>query len=74
MYIDPHDVESMVAALGQVLSDGQLRRHLSERTKAQAVRASWSDLARETLRLYGIAARTNGPLMNALQRRGARES
>lgn len=60
MYVDPHDIESMVAALGQVLSDSQLRRQLSERGKAQAARASWRNLATETLKIYRIAAASKG--------------
>lgn len=61
MYMDPHDIESMVAAVGQVLSDSRLRSRLSERGKVQAARASWRNLATEMLKVYQIAAASKGP-------------
>jgi len=51
-YFDPYNTESMVAAIANVLEDGNLRAEMRERGLAQAARFSWQRTAKETLAVY----------------------
>jgi glycosyltransferase involved in cell wall biosynthesis len=51
-YFDPHDVETMVAAVRPLLHDADLRTGMRERGLAQASRFSWSQAAQETWDVY----------------------
>jgi len=54
---DPRDVESLAAALHDVLNDAGLRRSLRERGLARASSFSWQSTARQTWNVYLEAAR-----------------
>jgi alpha-1,3-rhamnosyl/mannosyltransferase len=48
----PHSVESIAAALGRLLEDGELRADLARRGLARAARLTWDDAAKKTLAIY----------------------
>ena len=50
--VDPLDVDGLVASLGRVLSDREVRREMRERGLVQAKRFSWERAAQETLAVY----------------------
>ncbi|MCI0728443.1 MAG: glycosyltransferase family 4 protein [Chloroflexi bacterium] len=50
--VDPTDVNALAEALQQLLSDERLRRKLGQAGRQRAAAFSWSQIARQTLRLY----------------------
>jgi len=54
-YFTPTDIESMVHAIDQVLTDKSLRLSLIEKGKIQRQKYSWQKMAQETLDQYMIA-------------------
>lgn len=62
LYIDPHDEESLVAALREVLSYDDLTRvQRSQAAIAQAQKFSWETAAQETYAVYQQVARQESP-------------
>lgn len=51
-YCDPHDVESIAAALTKVSADEALRARLRERGRERAAEFSWRSTAEQTLAVY----------------------
>ena len=51
-YCDPHDVDSIAEALGDVATDEQLRGRLISLGRERAAEFSWRKTAEETLRVY----------------------
>ncbi|MGB9879548.1 MAG: glycosyltransferase family 4 protein [Anaerolineae bacterium] len=51
-YFDPQDTFDMVAAIGAVLEDADLRAEMRKKGLAQAARFSWQRAAEETLTVY----------------------
>jgi glycosyltransferase involved in cell wall biosynthesis len=51
-YCDPHDIDSIAAALGEVAADGELRRRLAEHGRKRATEFSWRRTAEQTLAVY----------------------
>jgi glycosyltransferase involved in cell wall biosynthesis len=51
LLVDPRDDDALVAGLERLLDDDALRDELRERGLAQALRFTWSETARQTLRL-----------------------
>lgn len=54
--VDPHDVDAMAAAVGRVLAQKALRRHLITAGLARAAAFSWEAMARATLEVYRSVA------------------
>lgn len=52
LLVDPHDVDALAAALGQVLADAALRDRLRAAGLARAVQFSWEATAQRTLDVY----------------------
>jgi len=50
--VDALSVESIADGLSRLLSDGELRRKLSEEGKAQAARFTWEAAAEQVLGVY----------------------
>lgn len=55
-FFDPHSVEEMSAAIGEVLGDPRLRAELAAAGRAHAAGFSWEETARRTLAVYRSAA------------------
>ena len=55
--VDPHDVTAIAEAVGRVLSEPDLSRHLRARGHALASRYSWAETARRTRDVLAAAAR-----------------
>lgn len=51
-YFDPLDTDEMAAAVGEVWSDPELRRHMSVQGVRQSARFSWKTTARRTIAVY----------------------
>jgi glycosyltransferase involved in cell wall biosynthesis len=51
-YCDPHDVESIAAALTRVATDEGLRRQLGQLGRRRAAEFSWRRMAEQTLAVY----------------------
>jgi glycosyltransferase involved in cell wall biosynthesis len=51
-YFDPSDIYEMAAAIGEVWSDPDLRKHMSVQGAAQSARFSWQTTARRTIAVY----------------------
>lgn len=51
-FFDPNDVADMVRAIGEVLTDEQLRADLVARGQVQVAKYSWEETARQTLDVY----------------------
>lgn len=52
LYIDPHSIEELAAAIEKLLDDEALREQLKIKGFAQAAKFSWEKCARETLAVY----------------------
>lgn len=52
LYCDPHDVDSIAAALAAVASDEQMRAHLVALGRQRAAEFSWQRTAEQTLTVY----------------------
>ncbi|MBM4429670.1 MAG: glycosyltransferase family 4 protein [Chloroflexi bacterium] len=52
VYFNPYEIQSMVAAIDQVLRDGELRAQMRQKGFEQAARFSWQRAACETLAVY----------------------
>ena len=52
LLVDPNDTEALAVALGQILTDADLRAMLRSKGLAQAARFSWRPAAEETLAVY----------------------
>lgn len=61
LYVDPHDVDGLAAALGRVLGDAALRDALSARGLVQAARFTWDEVARQTVAVYHDVLRFGRP-------------
>jgi alpha-1,3-rhamnosyl/mannosyltransferase len=53
---DPHSADAISAAIGQLLSDGELRRQMAQLGMEQAVRFTWEKTAAQTLQVYRAVA------------------
>ena len=51
-YFDPHDAESIRAAIRLLLDSPERRAQLTERGRAQYQRFPWEETARRTLQAY----------------------
>ncbi|HMH30876.1 MAG TPA: glycosyltransferase family 1 protein [Methylomirabilota bacterium] len=51
-YFDPLDVDAMVTAINEVLTDKKLRDDLISKGEAQAAKYSWQRMAEQTLNVY----------------------
>jgi len=52
LYVNPHDILQIAAAMEKLLTDDGLRRTLAERGLARASRFSWELCAQETVAVY----------------------
>jgi glycosyltransferase involved in cell wall biosynthesis len=52
LYVDPHDVDAIAAALCQLASQPSLRADLSARGLQRATLFTWAHTAEQTLRVY----------------------
>jgi glycosyltransferase involved in cell wall biosynthesis len=52
LYVNPHDILQIAAAMEKLLTDDGLRRTLAERGLARASRFSWERCAQETVAVY----------------------
>ena len=52
LYVNPHDISQIAAAMEKLLTDDGLRRTLAERGLARASRFSWERCAQETVAVY----------------------
>lgn len=52
LLVEPNDVEGLAEAMQKVLSDGELRKSMSAKGKAQAAKFSWEKTAKQTLAVY----------------------
>jgi glycosyltransferase involved in cell wall biosynthesis len=52
MFVDPHDIDGMAAAIGRLLSKDNLRRDLVAKGFAQAAKFSWRSTANTFLELF----------------------
>jgi glycosyltransferase involved in cell wall biosynthesis len=50
--IDPHNIEELVEAFGQVLNSTEYAEELSQMGRRQATKFSWENSAKETLKLF----------------------
>jgi len=53
--VDPRSVRELARAIAEVLADRDLAERLAMRGRARAVRFSWDETARGTLRAYRAA-------------------
>ncbi len=51
-YFDPENTQGMADAINEVLTDGQLRKELIKKGRAQADTYSWKRMAEQTLAVY----------------------
>lgn len=52
LYFEPDDIEAMVEAMEQALSDKKLRDKLKEKGRQQIKKYSWKQMAEETKKIY----------------------
>jgi glycosyltransferase involved in cell wall biosynthesis len=55
--VDPFDVSAIAAAIGELISDSELRRELSAKGLKRAELFDWRNTARQTLKVYEQVAR-----------------
>ena len=67
LLVDPTCTDSLIAALGRLLAEPDLRRELSAKAVVQAERFTWKNTAEETYKIYrrAVARKQSQPKQNA---------
>jgi len=63
LLFDPEDAESLVAAIGRLVTDPALARRLAVAGRERSLRFSWTESARRTLEIYRRALAEEGRLL-----------